>query len=151
MKKYLIVIFSLLFIAGCASVLNPNTGEMTRVLDPNAVSVFQNAGETAGNLLGILGAFWPVLLPIAGYVSGAVRVSRKLTPELTRVQAQSEMNHTIAATTISGIEAFRKEFPKEWEGLMFKLDEAKLKIISPEDRLKIENIIRGLRGKPFIS
>jgi hypothetical protein len=131
----------------CITSTNPETGEKQVSLDPNTVTNLQDIGETASTIMSILGVFWPALLPIAGYVAGAVRISRKLSPKLTEAQSETEMYHTAATSTVLGIEEFKKEFPNEWEKLASNLDKLKDKIIKPEDRLKIENLIRGLRGK----
>lgn len=133
---------------GCVSSIDPETGTEQVNLDPNTVADLQKMGETASTVLSILSFWWPFLLPIAGYVGGAVRVSKKLTPQLTQAQSESLMYHTAASATAIGIEEFKKEFPDEWAKLEPELNAAKDKLIKPEDRLRIENIIRGLRGLP---
>jgi len=137
-----------LFVIGCASSVNPETGETLHSLDPNIIADLQKIGEAGSMVLGILGMVWPVLLPIAGYVGGAVRIAKKLTPQLTEAQVEAQLYHTAASVTVLGLEEFKEEYPKEWKELGRKLDELKSKIIKPEDRLKIENAIRGFRGLP---
>lgn len=144
---FVIVILVGLFMVGCL-VSESETGKTLHSLDPNTIGDLQEMGEAGAMVLSILGAFWPVLLPIAGYIGGAIRASKKITPKLTKAQTESEMYHSVASSTVLGIEEFKKEYPKEWEELEVKLGVLKDKIIKPEDRLKLENVIRGLRGLP---
>jgi len=145
---FALTILVCLFVTGCLTSVNPETGQSLYALDPNTVNNLQEMGDAASLILSILSLFWPVLLPVAGYVGGAVRISKKLTPKLTEAQTEVQMYHTIASSTALGIEEFKKEYPKEWKELEIKLDKFKDKIVKPEDQLKIENIIRGLRGLP---
>lgn len=146
--KILFVVLLLIsvFIIGCVASTDPVTGEKLTSLDPNAVESIQKMADTVSTVLGILGLWWPILLPIAGYIGGAVRVSKKLTPKLTKAQTEADMYHTAASSTVLGIEEFKKAYPDEWAKLKSKFEEIQGKVINAEDRLKIENIIRGLRG-----
>lgn len=143
-----IVVLVCLLVVGCLKSVSPETGETLHSLDPNTVENLQEMGEAGSMILGILSMFWPVLLPIAGYVGGAIRISKKLTPKLIEAQTETQMFHTIASSTILGIEEFKKEYPKEWKELEAELDAFKNKVVKPEDQLNIENLIRGLRGLP---
>jgi len=145
---FIMIIFLGLSIFSCVSTTDPDTGEIIKSLDPEVVENITKIGETGSSVLGILGTIWPILLPIAGYIGGAIRVSKKLTPKLTEAQSETQMYHTIASSTVLGIDEFKKEFPDEWASLRPKLEALKGKVIGPEDLLKIENVIRGLRGLP---
>jgi len=143
---WIAMMFLCLFVVGCVESVDTATGETLVSLDPNTIGELQRIGEAGSIVLGILGMIWPFLLPIAGYVGGIVKISRKLTPKLVEAQVEAQMYHTIASSTVLGIEEFKKEYPKEWGELEVKLNELKDKIVKPEDQLRVENIIRGLRG-----
>lgn len=141
MKLIMLAIVLLLSLNGCSSI-----SENSPVIDPNTATDIQNIAESANIFLSILSVWWPVLLPFVGYFGGAIRISKKLMPKLIETQTNLQKYHVIASSAVLGIEEFKKEYPHEWENLKLKLSEIKNKLISDDDRLKIENVIRGLRG-----
>lgn len=143
---FVVLFFVFVIVIGCVESIDPVTGGKLTSVDPNAVTDLQSIATTASTVLGILGMWWPILLPIAGYIGGAVRITKKLTPKLMEAQTETKMYHTVASSMVLGVEEFKKEFPNEWVKLESKFDEIQGKVIGAKDRLKIENVIRGLRG-----
>ena len=146
--KMLIAMLLCVFLVGCVTSIDPVTGGKLYAVDPNTSAALQQVGEAAAGFLAIASIWWPALLPIAGYIGGAIRISKKLSPKLTKLQTEAQIYHTAALSTTLGIEEFKKLYPDEWTKLEKELDAIKDKVVSPADRLKIENLIRGLRGLP---
>jgi len=140
-------IFLLIF-AGCITSTNPVTGKKEVSVDPNALAKIEQPVEGAITLGAVASTFLPWLTPFVTLAGGIVTVYRILKPQLIEAQSEAKMYNTIASSSVLGIEEFKKAFPAEWDKLMAKLEEVKSKLVKPEDYLKIENIIRGLRGLP---
>ena len=132
----------------CVVTKDPETGEKTYAVDPNKAGEVERTVDAAAIVLSLLGGIWPVLIPIGTGVVGALAAWRKMKPKLTEAQSEAKLYHTIGLATVIGIEEFKKLYPKEWDSLMTSLEKIKDKIINPEDRLKIDNLIRALRGLP---
>ncbi len=130
----------LMLLAGCEVITNPATGEKEYHLSPKDANSIEDSGEITVGVLGALGILWPVLLPIAGYAGGALRMFRKLKPKLTTAKTEAETYHSATDSIVAAIESFKTDYPKEWTILESKLNKA----IGP----KAENVIRALRGLP---
>lgn len=153
MKTRKLVLWGLLLLlavslAGCIKGTDPETGKPTWKVDPNAVAKVEKQVDAAAVILQILSALWPVLIPVATGVGGALAVWHNVKPKLTDAQTEAKLYHTLGQATILGIDKFKELHPKEWSDLMGNLEIIKDKIISPDDRLKIDNLILALRGKP---
>ncbi|GAH36462.1 unnamed protein product [marine sediment metagenome] len=109
---------------------------------------WQDYAETGVTIMGVLGAFWPALLPFAGYGAHALQTWKLVKPRLVKAQSEAEMYHTTALTTVIGLDEFKKAYPNDWKKVSAELVNIKDRLISPEDRQKIENVILGLRGLP---
>ncbi len=150
MKKQMLMLVACVIlavgVAGCVTSTDPVTGQKQVSVDPNVAAQAEAGAEAATAILALLTPF----LPWAGVISTALLsilgTWLKMKPKLVRVQSEAEMYHSAASSTVLGIEEFKKAYPDEWGKLEMKLDILKDEIISPEDRLKIENVIRGLRG-----
>jgi len=146
--RYLVVcvILGLSFI-GCVASEDPVTGEKKYSIDPNAAETAEASAEAGLTILKVLSKTWPGLLSAASIIGGGLGVWRKVKPKLTRAQNEAEIYHTLGSVTIDGINEWRRLYPDHWEELKLELDKLKDKALSAEDRKKIENLIRGLRGK----
>ena len=140
------VVVSLSFV-GCVTSEDPETGEKKYSVDPNAAEKVEAGVEAGISLLKVLSIAWPPLLSVASIAGGGLAVWRKAKPQITKAQSEAEVYHTLGSVTVDGINEWRKLYPDHWETLKVELDKLKDKALSAEDRLKIENLIRGLRGK----
>jgi len=134
--------------AGCRKATDVDTGKQFWTVDPNKAQKIEQGAEAAGRILAILGILWPVLLPAGAGVAGALAVWRKYKPKLTQAESEALLYHTLGSVTVDGIEEFKKLYPEEWKKLIVELEAVKGKILSAEERRKIENLIRALRGLP---
>ncbi len=133
-------------VAGCVTGTDPVTGQEQVLIDPNVASQAEAGAEVATAILELLTPFFSWAFPALTALAAGLGIWRKMKPQLVKAQSEAEMYHSVASSTVLGIEEFKKLYPDEWGKLVMKLDILKDEIISPEDRLKIENVIRGLRG-----
>lgn len=148
MKKKILLLAVLLMLAfgGCI-VGTDESGRKTYSVDPNIAEKFEQGAAVGEVILALLYSLgWPVGGVIAGYLGHALQTWKLVKPKLVKAQSEAEMYHTAALTTSIGLEEFRKAYPEYWKELAALLDKAKDDFISPKDQLKIENVIRGLRG-----
>lgn len=135
---------------GCIESKDPVTGEKTYQVDPVVVEKVEEDVEAGIGVLTALNAIWPELISL-GFLTtlgGILGTWRKMKPKLTEAQSKAKMFHSAGQVTAIGLEEFKTHCPKEWRLVTDYLDEAKEKLLSPEDRLRIENLIRGFIGKP---
>ena len=130
-------------VVGCKQERNEETGKVGWSLDEEKYDDVEEKADLASQVLALLGVVWPVLLPVAGYIGGAVRVSRKLKPQLVAIGDEVDMYYSAASVVVNAIDEFKKEYPKEWIKLEGKLE----KVIGD----KTGNVIRALRGLPPIN
>ena len=150
MKKKFVLLAVLLMLAvgGCVAGTD-ESGEKTFSIDPNIAEKVEQGVAAGRAVLAILVSLgWSAGGVVVGYLGKAIQVWKVVKPKLVKAQSEAEMYHTVAMSSALAIDEFKKEYPDNWESLAGKLDEVKKDIIKPEDQLKIENIIRGLRGLP---
>lgn len=133
---------------GCVTEINPDTGRETTRVDPNAIDKIAGGAEGAGTLMQALGAIWPPAAVIGTAVVSIAGTLRKVRPKLEESQTKQRMYHSIAAAAAQAIDTLRKDQPALVDPLLAEMERIKNKIISPTERAKVENIIRGLRGLP---
>lgn len=150
MKQTLTIIglILLLGVAGCIESQDPVTGEKTYKLSPTAIEKGEAASEGTATLLGILSLFYPALIPATTAVAAGLATWKKMKPQITAAQTKAKMFHTAGQVTALGLVEYKKSNPKDWELIATYLDEAKEDFVKKEDRLRIENLIRGFIGKP---
>ncbi len=133
-------------VAGCVTSTDPTTGQQQVSVDPNVVEQAEAGAVAVAGILALLIPFFPWAFPALTALAGVIATWRKMKPKIVNAQSETEMYHSIASSVVLGIEEYKKLYPEKWEDLAEELEALKNKIISPEDRLKIENVIRGLRG-----
>lgn len=141
MKKLIVLAVVLVLLCGsCEKAVN-DAGQITYRLDPNTAAQLEKGGETAIDIMQILGAIWPPLA-IAGSIGGTALASyKKLKPKWTTAQSEANLYHTATHHIVVMIEDLKKNHPEIWKDeVKPKLDKA----MGPE----IENVIRSLRGLP---
>ncbi len=149
MRKWMLTMVAVLILCvGCVTSEDPETGKKKYSVDPNAAEKVEASVEAGITLLKVLSIAWPPLLSVVSIAGGGLAVWRKAKPQITKAQSEAEIYHTLGSVTVDGINEWRKLFPEQWEQLKEELDKLKDKALSPEDRKKIENLIRGFRGKP---
>lgn len=144
----IVMVVLTLCLAGCRKATDVDTGKPFWTVDPNKAQKIERVADTASQILAILGVLWPALLSVGTGVAGALAVWRKYKPKLTQAESEALLYHTLGSVTIDGLEEFKKLYPEEWKNLLAELEAVKGKILSPEERRKIENLIRALRGLP---
>jgi hypothetical protein len=119
-------------------------GTPTTSVDPNVFAMAEK-GVQAGLDIGavLLPVLFPAALPILGYVAAALRVGRKLKPRIVSAEVKTERYHLAASALVTAVDEFRKSYPKDWS----KLGDKIAKTLNVEKR-DVENVVRGLRGKP---
>ena len=153
MKKVIVILTAGLILSlgatGCIESKNPETGEKTYQVDPTVVEKVEKGVETGIGALTAVSAIWPEIISL-GFLTtlgGILGTWRKMKPKLTEAQSKAKMFHSAGQVTAIGLEEFKKAYPKEWESVTDYLDNAKNDLLNPEDRLRIENLIRGFIGK----
>ncbi len=134
--------------ASCRKVTDVDTGKQFWTVDPNKAQKIEQGVDAVSRILAILGILWPVLLPVGTGVAGALAVWGKYKPQLTQAESETLLYHTLGSVTVDGLEKFKELYPEEWKKLLAEMEAVKGKILSPEERRKIENLIRALRGLP---
>lgn len=153
MKRWIVILMAGLILSlgatGCIESKDPETGEKTYQVDPVAVEKVEESVETGIGVLTAVAAIWPELISL-GFLTtlgGILGTWRKMKPKLTEAQTKAKMFHSAGQVTAIGLEEFKKAQPKEWMDVVDYLNDAKNKLLNPEDRLRIENLIRGFIGK----
>lgn len=145
MKYWIIPIAIVLIILGCRTVIDPDTGEEFKVLDPNhpAVVVGETAAEGGA-------AVSPLFGPIGGVVSTLLLTGlgywKKVKPKLAQAETKAEQSYAVSATLVGAMEHFKKTHPGHWDNLKGHIETQMSK--QGVDPKTIENVIRGLRGLP---
>ena len=140
MKKWIFVCVLALLVVGCIRGVDPNTGEPTWRVDPNVAGDIEGYAQTGITIMGLLGAFFPVLIPATTLAGGIFATWRKMKPKVTAAQTRAELCHTSTASLVTAIDEYKKIDPDGWEKL-----KARIKV-GPE----VENIIRAIRNLPPI-
>lgn len=115
-------------------------GRTTYQADPNIVTKVEQGVEQSIGILTILGAFWPILLPIATAVGGGLATYKKIKPQVTSAQTEAKIYYNTTASIVVAIEDLKKQNPKSWEDLRDRLYDT----IGENG----EAVIRGMRGLP---
>ena len=140
-----IALLVLVPVGGCLTVTDPNTGETSRVLDPNSAVV--TTGEAIAQGVSAIGPFFGAAGGlIAGIATGVLAAWRKVKPSLAAAKTQAEQYHAAAAATVTALEEFKEAAPDAWSQMGKLLTEQMTK--QGLDAKVIENVIRGLRGLP---
>lgn len=146
MRKIILCLVVLCIISGCKTVTD-DSGNETRVVDPNAVAKIES-GVDAGAALSQLLA--PLIGPSAYLISGglltALGIWRKVKPKIMDATSSAEVAHATTTSVVEAIELYKKENPTEWAKLAPKVTEAIQK--SGLDPKVVGNVIRGIRGLP---
>ena len=126
------------------------TGQTTTVVsaDPCAIDTLVKGGDMAVGIMTLLTPFFPYLAPITTGVAGIVLTLKQQKPKLVKAQTKQKMYHTVASSAVLAIDNYAKANPAQVASLLEEMERVKNRIISPEDRASIENVIRALRGKP---
>ena len=138
MKKVIVMCMMLLVVAGCVSGTDPNTGEKTWHVDPNAAATAEKYVETGTSIMTVLAPVFPVLYPVLLITGGVLAAWRKMKPKVTKAQDRATLMHTGVSSLVVAIEELKKASPESWEKLKEEIK------VGPE----IENIIRAIRGLP---
>lgn len=142
MKKWIVVMLAALAVGGCVKSLDPVTGEKKYSIDPCEAAEYEKKAEEGIAILTAVGAFVPELLTFAITAGGLLGYWKtKIKPELADAK-------TLDKIAILGIDAYREKYPKRVDELVAELEAVKRKFVSPEDMLRIENLIRAVRGLP---
>jgi len=166
MRKILMMAVLLVVLSGCLKqeTVDPNTGATMTSYQINlgktapvekSVEQVQAIAATVAAVAPAVAALFPwgaaaagVASTIAGILAAVLGTWVKIKPKLTEAQDEAQMYHTISSSSVLALEEFKKLYPEQWVALAGELEKMKGKIIKPEDQLKIENLIRGLRGLP---
>ena len=136
--------------AGCEQ-RTDEFGVTTYRVDPNKAETAENVVEGVAAALDALAGIWPELAVGAAGVSATLATWRKLKGKLMQEQTTAELYHTVGLALTTGIDEFKEAYPAQWKNLLEQLTKARDKMVNPEDQRKIENVIRGLRGKPALA
>lgn len=142
-KKLCMLLLVLIFVccvSGCISKINPETGQKTVSADSNSVVKIEVATEGAITILGILSAFFPVLIPVTAAAMAVYGTWRKVKPKLTKAQTDAELYHATTSAVVMAIENYKTANPTEW----LKLEEKLLGVVGPN----ANNVIRAIRNLP---
>jgi hypothetical protein len=137
----------MLMLPACVRTVNPD-GTTTLSADPCAVDAITEGGDAAVGIMTVLTPFFPWLAPIAAATAGIVGTIKIKKPQLVKAQTRQKMFHTVASSAVLAIDNLAKTNPDLTAKLLAEMEVIKTKIVSPEDRAAIENVIRALRGKP---
>lgn len=152
--KFLIIssICMFMIIPACVRTerIDPDTGKTTTTVsaDPCTVDTIVKGGDVAVGIMTLLTPFFPFLAPIATAAGGIILTLKTQKPKLVKAQSKQRMYHTVASSAILAIDNLAKKNPELTVNILEEMERVKNKLISPEDRAKIENVIRALRGKP---
>ncbi len=144
-KVLLLAVVLSVGLTGCVESTDPVSGETQYALDTEKVAEVEKYVETGITILMALAVIWPGLIP-AGLIAilvGALAAFRKVKPQLADAKSEAEQYHSVTASVVAAIEAFKESNPDDWT----KLEEKLKKVLGPA----AENIIRALRGKPPIT
>jgi hypothetical protein len=142
----LVLCAAILAVCGCES--RNIDGQQESRIDPNTAAQIESAAGAAIGITDILGVFWPALAPIAAGGAMGLATWLKIRPRLTQYRSEADLYHTIAYSSVEAIELLKQEYPEYAAQLLEYLDAVKNKFIKPDDRARIEAVIRGLRGLP---
>ncbi|MHA2065521.1 MAG: hypothetical protein ACXABY_14195 [Candidatus Thorarchaeota archaeon] len=131
---------------GCEKVMT-DEGEKIR-LKPDVAAGIDTALEGGATGAAAGSVFFPWLAPVATALGAAGAVWKKMRGKVVATQKESEAYHTAGMVTTTALEEFKEVYPNEWAKLEVLLAASAEKIVSKEDALKIENLIRGMRGLP---
>lgn len=137
MKKLILLIVACVALSGCMKIIDPITGQTKYAIDPNAAAKIEKPAETVVSVLGVLGTFWPALLPFATAAVGAVAAWKRIKPKLTEAQTTSNLYHTSTQSLVAAIEEYKKHDPEGWDKLKGELGDWPT---------RVENVIRALRN-----
>jgi len=140
-----------MFISGCETQKSSETGKTEFRIDPNkaqAVEDITGAGITLGTVLSLL---YPALLPFVSFAGGLLTLWIKIRTKYNTFREENLLYFAIAESSVEAIDELKKLSPETAKVMLETLEEIKDKIISPADRLKVENVIRGLRGLPPVT
>ena len=141
MKTLLICTVLCLFVCvGCDNILQGLSGFAA---DPNASGAAERGVAGAA---GVASFFGPIGGLIAGGLSTALLIWRKVKPTLAAANTKATQYHAAAASVVTAINEYRAEKPEQWEALSKLLTDQLAK--QGIDPLIVENVIRGLRGLP---
>jgi hypothetical protein len=105
-------------------------------------------GEGAVGIMTALTPFFPWLTPVIAGTAAIVGTLKVQKPKLVKAQTRQKLFHTVASSAVLAIDTLAKSNPELTAKLLAEMERVKNRIISPEDRASIENVIRALRGKP---
>lgn len=140
LRWMLICIVLIVGITGCITSTDPATGEKQISVDPNVAAQIEVGTQATVSILTILGAFWPILIPIGTGIAAGFGTWVKVKPKLTQAQSEATMYHSATESIVMAIEDFKEKYPEEWD----KLKAECLHTIGTNT----ENIIRALRDLP---
>lgn len=140
-----IALLVLVPIGGCLEVTDPNTGQTTKVLDPNSPVV--TGGEAVAQGVAAVGPFFGAIGGLAaGIATGILAAWRKVKPSLVAARTKADQYYAAASATVTALEEFKKASPDAWSKMgQLLTDQMTKQGIDPK---VIENVIRGLRGLP---
>lgn len=140
-----ILSFSLCVLVGCSMSVDPATGDKTYAIDPNhpAVPIAEVVAEGGGAVAPLFG---PIGAAVGSLLLGGLGVWRKMKPELIKQKTKAQHSHAAAAVTVTAMERWKDEHPDQWAALGEKVTSELSK--QGVDPTIVENVIRGLRGKP---
>jgi len=147
-KILLVCIILCLPMSGCIKSTSPEGVDLYR-LDPNSVASVEAGVSLGAMIFQLLGEIWlPGLSGVAVSLLSILATWRKIKPQLTEAQTEGLLYYTLGSVTVEGIEAWKELNPDDWEKLKAELEKIKDRLLDAEDRKKIDNLIRGLSGKP---
>lgn len=136
-----------LHVAGCQKGTDEQ-GENVYRLDPNTVGALEKSAGAGITLLQVLSALVPAILPVSTAGAAVLATWLKIRPAFNEYKSTNVILHDGACVFVEMVEQLKKENPEEAAKVLAKMEALKDKIINPEDRKKLEAVIRGLRGLP---
>ena len=114
------------------------------ISEPNnpTVASLEDAAEGAVGLTQVLGAIWPVLIPIGTAAGGVLAAYKRLKPKIIESQKQGDKYYAAGESLAAVLEDIKMNEPELWAKIAPKIEDA------AKSATEIENTIRGFRHLP---
>lgn len=124
----------------CSKGTDPETGKTTYRLDTKAADNIEKGVKTGLDIMAILSALFPVLLPVVGAGTGIYGAWRVVRPKLEIARDEANTYHIATSSLVTAVEKFKITNPEQWKDLK--------EVLSDKLGPNAENVIRALRGLP---
>jgi len=136
--KWLLIVL-VLFMGGCLSSYNPETGETQHYIDPNVAQVVEDKAENVVGILTALSALFPAFVPIATAGGGALALWLKMKGKLTTVEADKDDFYRGGEILTMVLDEVKMKYPETWEKIKPRIEELY------KQGANIETVIREFR------